>query len=97
VRLGGPKTTGQKLHLSGFAPGELFQGGPIHLTVIADGEALSTFTLEAKDNEFDLTAEMPARSLGRIETLITLQTDRIYIPPGDGRKLSLAFGKFRIQ
>jgi hypothetical protein len=67
------------------------------LTVIVDGETLSTFTLEAKDNQFDFAAEMPARSLGRAETLITLQTDRIYIPPGDGRKLSVAFGKFRIQ
>ncbi len=97
VRLGGPKTAGEKLHLSGFAPEELFRSGPVHLTVSADGEMLSRFTLGARDTEFDLTAAMPPSSVGKSETLIMLETDRVYVPPLDGRKLSLAFGKFRIQ
>lgn len=97
VRLGAPKSAGQKLHLSGYAPEELLRAGPLHLTVSADGVALSTFTLQPKDLQFDLTAEMPAASVGKVETLIRLTSDRAYVPPQDGRKLSLAFGKFRIQ
>jgi hypothetical protein len=65
--------------------------------VSADGEKLATFTLEAKDMTFDLTAAMPARTVGTAETVITLSSDRVYVPRADGRELSLAFGKFRIQ
>jgi hypothetical protein len=97
VRLGGPKSAAEKLHLSGFAPVELYVGGPVRLTLGVDGQTQAAFTLEAKDTQFDLTVEMPAASVGRAETLITLETDRVYVPPADGRKLSLAFGKFRIQ
>ena len=97
VRLGAPKSTGQKLHLSGYAPEELLRAGPLHLNVSADGVVFSTFTLQPKDLQFDLTAEMPAASVGKMETLIRLTSDRVYVPPQDGRKLSLAFGKFRIQ
>ena len=97
VRLGGPKVAGEKLHLSGHAPEELLRTGPIHLTVRADGVALATFTLQAVDAEFDVAAEMPAGSVGRVETLITLTCDRAFVPPEDGRKLSVSFGKFRIQ
>ena len=49
VRLGGPKAAGAKLHLSGFAPVELLDLGPVHFTVKADGEILQVFTLEKKE------------------------------------------------
>jgi len=97
VRLGGPKAAGAKLYLSGFAPEELLRGGPVHLTVKADGETLQTFTLDAKDTQFDLVAPLPARTVGTAETVITLSSDKVYVPPADGRELSVAFGKFRIQ
>ncbi|HMF76832.1 MAG TPA: hypothetical protein VK604_14325, partial [Bryobacteraceae bacterium] len=97
VRLGAPKAAGEKLYLSGHAPEELLQAGPVHLTVSADAVVVSTFTLQATDSQFDLAAEMPAGSVGKAETLITLSVDRVLVPPDDGRKLSLVFGKLRIQ
>ena len=97
VRLGAPKSPGQKLHLTGFAPEELFRQGPVHLKVSADGKVLGVFTLTAADTQFDLITVMPAESVGHEETLITLEADRVYVPPGDGRTLSVGFGKIRIQ
>ncbi len=97
VRLGGPKSDGQKLHLTGSAPEEIFRQGPLHLKVSADGLLLTTFTLTPASTQFDLITVMPSESVGRFETLITLETDRVLVPPGDGRKLALAFGKIRIQ
>jgi hypothetical protein len=97
VRLGAPKSPDQKLHLTGFAPDELFREGPVHLKVSADEKVLQVFTLTASDTEFDLITVMPAESVGRQDTLITLEVDRVYVPPGDGRTLSLGFGKIRIQ
>ncbi len=97
VRLGAPKAAGEKLYLSGHPLEELLQSGPLHLTVRADGVLLATFALQATAGQLELSAEMPAASVGKAETLITLSADRVYAPPGDGRKLSVAFGKFRIQ
>ena len=97
VRLGAPKSPGQKLHLTGFAPEELFRKGPLHLRVSADGKNLDVFTLTASNTQFDLTADMPAESVGHLETLISIEADRVYVPPGDGRALSVGFGKIRIQ
>jgi len=97
VRLGAPKNAGEMLHLTGQAPEELLRTGPIQLKVSADGVLLSTFTLQAADMQFDLTAAMPAGRADKAETVITLSADRMFVPPDDGRKLSLAFGKLRIQ
>jgi len=97
VRLGAPKNVGEMLHLTGQAPEELLRTGPIQLKVSADGVLLSTFTLQAADMQFDLTAAMPAGRADKAETVITLSADRMFVHPDDGRKLSLAFGKLRIQ
>ena len=97
VRLGAPKVAGEKLYLNGHPLEELLRAGPLHLTVRADGVTLATFTLQSADAQFELNADMPASSVGKVETMITLTSDRVYVPPEDGRKLSVAFGKFRIQ
>ncbi|MBI3280270.1 MAG: hypothetical protein HYZ57_10560 [Acidobacteria bacterium] len=97
VRLGGAAAVGQRLFLSGFAPEELLRAGPVRVAVSANGVALTTFALGPGDNRFERWAELPAWASRQTILELTLDVDRAYIPPADGRELTLAFGTLGIR
>jgi hypothetical protein len=96
VRLAGPASPGQKLHLNGLAPEQLVKTGPVEVTVAVDGKPLSTVTLRAA-GPFEWSFALPAACVGAREIEIAVEASRTFSPPGDARRLSLAFGTFTIR
>jgi hypothetical protein len=97
VHLGGPRSGGQSLHLVGHAPQELFQNGTVRLVVHVNSHELANFQLGLENMDFELTAPLPGDLAGSQEISFVLDVSRTWSPPGDGRAISLAFGKIFIH
>jgi len=97
VRLGGPVATGQSLHLLGHAPQELFQNGTVRLTVDINSRELANFQLGPDNVDFELAVPLPSDLKGTGAISLVLAVSRTWSAQGDGRMISLAFGKIFIR
>ena len=97
VRIGGPRSAAERLHVSGFCPGIQLAAGPIEMTVTADGEPLGVVRITKGDARFAFDFSLPAKLIGKpsMEVGITLgHTSKI---PGDQREKGLVFGVFEMR
>jgi hypothetical protein len=97
VRLGGPVAAGQSLHLLGHAPQELFQNGTVRLTVDINSRELANFQLGPDNVDFELAMPLPNDLKGTGAISLVLGVSRTWSAQGDGRTISLAFGKIFIR
>ncbi len=97
VRLGGPRSPAEKLHLAGFCPVSHLVGGPIRLTVAVDGRRLGTFTVTKRNEEFAFAVPIPPEIAGAPVVEVALEVDRTVRPAGDVRELGLVFGVVAIR
>ena len=95
--LQGPAGPGQHLSLRGYLAKEILIKGPLHLTVIADGEALPPVTLDQPDAEFNVDLALPAAVTGKERVRFVFELDKAVIPPGEDRELGLLFGTLAIH
>jgi len=95
LRLGGPRTTSERLHISGYCPASLLQSGPLEMTVGADGAPLSTVRITRGDAAFHFDFALPSRLLGRPGMEIEVRVNRT-ARAGD-RELGLVFGVFEVR
>ncbi|HUS06177.1 MAG TPA: hypothetical protein VMZ52_07775 [Bryobacteraceae bacterium] len=94
TRLAGPSDAGQRVFLKGSAPEQLWRQG-VKLQVSLEGIHIGDVNI--RSGEFDWSAGVPPQLVGRPEVTLTLQSDRAFRPPGDGRDLSVAFGSLAIR
>jgi hypothetical protein len=96
LRIGGPRTASEKLHLTGFAP-----SGPVQttmpLTVTADGIALPEIQLHLGQPGFDVVLPLPDQLVGKPEVQVCLQVGHAIHGQADTRELGLNFGIFEIR
>lgn len=96
VKLGGPKSAQEKLHVSGFCAGALLEKGPVSMTVMIDGLQLDAVKLE-KAGRFDASFVLPPQFLKAREVTVAVEVDRVHVESGGGRPLGAAFGSFSIH
>lgn len=94
VRLGGP---GRALRLSGYCPSEQVAAGPLHLTVRANGHALSPVLLNRGNAPFELSFPLPEQVARAAEITVVLEVDRTFARPQDGRPLGLVFCSVEVR
>jgi len=97
VRIGGPRSPGQRLYLSGYRSAELAREGPVHLTVSVEGEALPPVEIRRGDLVFSFDFPLPEKLVGRPSIQVEVRVDRTFSPGGEQRRLGLAFGVFEVR
>lgn len=97
LRLGGPRTPEEELHVEGFCPAVRLKDGPVRLTISVDGLALPGVWVGEPAGRFRFAFQLPAATLGRASIEVSVEVDRTLRLPGDRRELGLVFGTFAIK
>jgi hypothetical protein len=97
VRMSGPRSAGQKLYLSFWAPAGLLAQGPVKLSVGANGIPLPAATIPPGGGIVELSFGLPAALVGVDWMEIAVECDRVFRAPPDRRDLSLRFGTFTVR
>jgi hypothetical protein len=95
VKIGGPVSPAQQLHLHGNCADVELKDGPLTAVVRVDNTTLAPVSIT--DGSFDLTLPLPAGLIGKPEVLVVVEINRTFRPPGETRDLGLAFGVFEIK
>ncbi len=89
LRIGGPKTAGQSLWLSGYTPAMVLAEGPQVLTVTANGQNLPPVTISHADAPFSVAIPLPNSLIGVQEMSLQLKFSRVIFQRERGHALIL--------
>ena len=96
VKMGGPKSAGQKLHAKGFASALVLAKGPLEISFQADGMPLGRGTVK-QEGTFDMEFALPDNLVGKPEIELAMKVNRTTQAPGDSRTFGIVFNTFQIQ
>jgi hypothetical protein len=97
LRIGGPKTSSEKLRLQGFlAPAQLTQG-PLPVRVTVDGARLPEQMLIPAGTRFRVEFPLPPEAVGKKELQVGLEVGHTFRVGQDSRDLGLNFGTVEIR
>jgi hypothetical protein len=97
LRIGGPKTSSEKLRLQGFlAPAQLTQG-PLPVRVTVDGARLPEQVLIPAGTRFQVEFPLPPEAVGKKELQVGLEVGHTFRVDRDSRDLGLNFGTVEIR
>ncbi len=88
----GPSTDRGELVITGLCPQEHLAKGPVHVTVIVDGQRFPASTIGPENPRFELRHTLPAAFAARPSMNVAIEVDRVFQAPGDRRSLGLAVG-----
>jgi hypothetical protein len=97
VSLHGPLTRDAQLHLSGFCPPQQAVEKPLTVVVSVNGVVLGRPRISRSNALFDLSLPLPAQFAGKPKIEVTIEVDRTFTVPGDGRELGLIFGTIQVR
>jgi hypothetical protein len=97
LRMGGPTAAGQKLYLRGDCSDEQLRQGPLPVTVTVEGSALPAAAIRPGESSFEISFPLPDTLVGKPSVQVTIHAGRVFSPPGDARKLGLAFGVIEVR
>jgi hypothetical protein len=98
LRIGGPRSAGERLYITGACPEEQVRQGPLGLTVTIDGAPLPAVKIFKEDPSFHFDFAFPASAIGKSEVEVSVEVSRTLKPAGlERRALGLAFGIFEIK
>jgi hypothetical protein len=97
VRLGGPHSPGQKLHVEGFCSARQIEEGPLAVTVSVDGQAYPPVLLDRGDAAFKFSFPLPSELVGKERIEVSVEVDRTFTVASDPRPLGLVFGTFAVR
>jgi len=97
LKIAGPRTPSDKLHIQGGCVAAELRGGPLHLTVSADDRALGTSEIRDCSQPVAFEYAFPLDLLGHGSIVLALDVDRTYLSPADPRPFGLFFGSFEIR
>jgi hypothetical protein len=97
LRLGGPRTSSDRLYVSGYALPPADGKGPLRLTVAVDGRALPAASLADSGGRFSLEFPLPAEAIGKPSIEVSVEVDRTVTHSGDPRQLGMIFGTFAVR
>lgn len=94
VRLGGPRSPSERLHVIGNRQG----AGTIGVIAVADGKALTPVRSRHDNDGFEFEFALPAELAGKRMIEVVLEVDQTFRPGGgDERDLGLSFGVIEIR
>jgi hypothetical protein len=96
VKIAGPKSSDQKLQVTGYTPALVLEKGPLQVSFLGDGIPIGSATLK-KAESFALEFPLPSALVGRPEMELQIEVSRTTQSPGDIRILGLVFNTFRIK
>jgi len=97
VRLPGPRSADEKLHVTGYSSAEQVAAGPVALSIAVNGVPLSTVEISDGDAKFDFSFALPATLVGTRLMEVRLSVNRTFNSPNDPRNLGLAFGVLAVR
>ncbi|MFB3779757.1 MAG: hypothetical protein ACE141_19210, partial [Bryobacteraceae bacterium] len=97
LRLGGPRSAGEQLHITGYCPELQKARGPVHLTVSVEGRAFPPVLLTQRIGAFEFAFPLAKELAGKEALSVSLEVDRTITAPGDPRDLGALFGTFEIR
>lgn len=97
LRIGGPRSAGERLWISGFRPEHSRWTWPVELRAAVEGRPLQRHSVGPRDGQFQFDYALPAELAGRASIEIVLEVDRTFSPPEDRRSLGLAFSVFEVR
>ncbi|MCL5746504.1 MAG: glycosyltransferase family 39 protein [Acidobacteria bacterium] len=93
VRIGGPRSPGEKLYLSGVCAAV---APPVEMSVAVDGKPLPPRRI-APGEWFDVEYPLPVEAVGKDTLEISIETNKALYVPGETRELGLTFGVIEIR
>jgi hypothetical protein len=97
VTLAGPRSAAEKLHIEGGCVPAEVSGGPLHVTVSADGRELGTSEIRDCSTGVAFEYPLPADLVGHASVVVGIEVDRTYFAPPDVRPFGLYFGWFAVR
>jgi hypothetical protein len=97
VQLAGPSSTGQKLYVTGYGPSAALASGPVSLRFRAEGVDLGTAQVIQPDRPFQCAFTLPDKLVGAYAIEISIEANKTFREPADGRDLGIAFGTFSVR
>jgi hypothetical protein len=97
VQLAGPSSTGQKLYVTGYAPGAAVAAGPVSLRFRASGVELGTAQVVQPDRQFQCVFALPDKLVGAYAIEISIEAGKTFREAGNGRELGIVFGTFAVR
>jgi hypothetical protein len=97
VRLGGPKSTMDKLLLEGDCSESQLKAGPLHLMVSVDGIPLADAQIGDAGTHFQRLFSVPPALVGRDRVEVAISVDRVLKEEQGGRELGLVFGTIAFE
>ena len=97
IQLSGPASADEKLHVTGYAPAVALASGPVTLRFQAAGHGIGSATLRTPAAKFALEFPLPADLVGQYAVEISVEANKVFRVPGDGRELGMVFGTFSIR
>lgn len=96
LRIAGPKSPEQKLHVTGYVAQMLLAKGPIEVSFQGDSIPIGTAMLK-KPEGFSLDFPLPGALVGRPEIVLQIEVSRTTDIAGDPRTFGLVFNTFSIK
>ncbi|HEY2123012.1 MAG TPA: hypothetical protein VGH07_05415, partial [Chthoniobacterales bacterium] len=96
VRLGGPRSSKDKLLLEGYCPGQQLSAGVLHLSVAIDGIPLTVSQIGNPESSFRRQIDVPSSLVGRDAVEVVISVDRTFSDSA-GRELGLVFGTIAFE
>lgn len=97
LTLGAPSRSGQVLYIAGFCPAGLLAQGPLELRITVEGGQPHRTRLARPDAGFEIRIPLAPELMEKKEITVSLEVERTFSPPGQSRRLGLAFGLFAIR
>ncbi|HLH43367.1 MAG TPA: hypothetical protein VKV74_10300 [Bryobacteraceae bacterium] len=97
VVLAGPKSAGERLYVTGYSAAPALAAGPLALRFRVDGQDIGTIRLSEPNRPFQCDFALPDRFLGGYALTVSIEANRTFRAPGDGRELGMVFGTFSIR
>jgi hypothetical protein len=97
VRLGGPRSATERLHITGYCPGAQVAAGPVEMAVTAEGEPLGVASISKGESHFAFDFSLPPKLIGATSIQVGIALNRTTKIPGDERENGLVFGVFEIR
>jgi hypothetical protein len=95
--LGGPQHAGATLHVEGFCQREQSQIGPVRIAVTTDSTRLPDIVIAHCGEQFQADLPLSPEVAGRPRIKVSIEVDKVYYAPGDGRPLGAVFGRFEVR
>ncbi len=97
LRIAAPRSSSEKLYLSGFCSETQLREGPLQMRIAVNGMPLQEFTIHCAKSQFHAILALPDHLVQSKWLELTIESGRTFRSGQDGRELGLSFGTFEIR